>query len=109
MAMLTREEVWRLGLEARDRLGVSWAQVGEAIGRSPVYAALLVYGYGQANAEEADGLMRVLALPKESRAALMKAPHRAPALVSGFSPARRLQPARWFPATPVEDCSCIIS
>jgi cyanate lyase len=79
MAMLTREEVRKLGLEARDRLGVSWTQVGEAIGRSPVYAALLVYGYGQASAEEADGLMRVLALPKESRAALMKAPHRAPA------------------------------
>jgi cyanate lyase len=77
--MLTREEVRRLGLEARDRLGVSWTQVGEAIGRSPVYAALLVYGYGQASAEEADGLMRVLALPKESRAALMKAPHRTPA------------------------------
>jgi cyanate lyase len=77
--MLTREEVRRLGLEARERLGVSWTQVGEAIGRSPVYAALLVYGYGQASAEEADGLMRVLALPKESRAVLMKAPHRAPA------------------------------
>ena len=77
--MLTREEVRRLALESKDRLGLSWPQVGEAIGRSPVYAALLAYGYGQATAEEAAGLIRVLALPEEARATLMKAPYRAPA------------------------------
>jgi cyanate lyase len=77
--MLTREEVRRLALEAKDRLGRTWPEVGAAIGRSPVYAALLVYGYGQATAEEADGLARCLALPEEARAALMKAPHRTPA------------------------------
>jgi cyanate lyase len=77
--MLTREEVRRLALEAKDRLGRTWSELGEAIGRSPVYAALLVYGYGQATAEEAEGLARSLALPEEARAALMKAPHRTPA------------------------------
>ena len=44
-----------------------------AIGRSPVYAALLVYGYGQATAEEAEGLTRALALPAEAKAALDEA------------------------------------
>ena len=77
--MLTREEVRTLALEGKDRLGLTWPQVGEAIGRSPVYAALLVYGYGQATAAEADGLVRALALPAEARAALLKAPHRTPA------------------------------
>jgi cyanate lyase len=77
--MLTREEVRRLALEGKDRLGLTWPQVAEAIGRSPVYAALLAYGYGQATAEEAAGLVRVLALPEEARAVLMKAPYRAPA------------------------------
>jgi cyanate lyase len=77
--MLTREEVRRLALEAKDRLGRTWPEVGEAIGRSPVYAALLVYGYGQATAEEAAGLVRSLALPEEAKAALLKAPHRTPA------------------------------
>lgn len=77
--MLTREEVRKLGLEAKDRLNLTWPKVGEAIGRNPVYAAMLVYGYGQATTEEADGLTKTLALPAEAKAALMKAPHREPA------------------------------
>ena len=52
--MMTREEIRKLALEAKERLGLSWPKVGEAIGRNPVYAAMLVYGYGQASAEEAD-------------------------------------------------------
>ena len=77
--MLTREEVRTLALEGKDRLGLTWPQVGEAIGRGAVYAALLVYGYGQASAEEAAGLVRTLGLPEEAGAVLMKAPHRTPA------------------------------
>src|SRR5688500_10193371 len=78
-AMLTREELREVALGNKDRQGLSWPQVGQAIGRSPVYAAALVYGYGQATAEEADGLVRALSLPPEARAALMKPPHREPA------------------------------
>ena len=77
--MLTREEVREIALESKDQQGLSWPQVGQAIGRSPVYAAALVYGYGQATKEEADGLVKALSLPTEARALLMKAPHREPA------------------------------
>ncbi|MFO0967113.1 MAG: cyanase [Gemmataceae bacterium] len=77
--MLTREEVRALGLEGKDRLGLTWPKIGAAIGRNPVYAAMLVYGYGQATAEEADGLARTLGLSEQAKAALMKAPHRTPA------------------------------
>jgi cyanate lyase len=77
--MLTREEVRKLALEAKEGLGLSWQKVGEAIGRSPVYAAMLVYGYGQATNEEAEGLVRSLSLPKEAAETLKKAPHRTPA------------------------------
>ena len=77
--MLTREEIRELALESKDRLNLNWNKVGEAIGRSPVYAAFLVYGYGQATAEEAEGLVKVLTLPAEARTVLMKAPHREPA------------------------------
>jgi cyanate lyase len=77
--MLTREEVRKLALEAKDRLGLTWPKVGEAIGRSPVGAAFLVYGYGQATAEEAQGLARILNLPQDAQASLKKAPHRMPA------------------------------
>ena len=76
--MLTREEVRELALAAKDRLALTWPQVSEAIGRSPVYAAMLVYGYGQATAEEAAGLGRILTLPAEAEVALRKAPHRVP-------------------------------
>ena len=58
--MLTRDEVRQLGLEAKDRLGLTWPKIAQSIGRSPVYAALLVYGYGQATTAEATGLVQVL-------------------------------------------------
>jgi cyanate lyase len=77
--MLTREEVLKLSLESKDRLGLTWPRIGDSIGRAPIYAALLVYGYGQATAEEAAGLAQILALPEEARTALQKAPHRTPA------------------------------
>jgi cyanate lyase len=77
--MLTRDEIRTLGLDSKDRLGMTWPQLGEAIGRSPVYAAFLVYGYGQATADEAQGLVKALSLPDEAKTVLMKAPHRIPA------------------------------
>jgi cyanate lyase len=77
--MLTREEVRRLALEAKGRLGLTWPQLGDAVGRSPVYAAMLVYGYGQATKEEAEALTRTLSLPEEAKDVLGRAPHRTPA------------------------------
>src|SRR5438128_965491 len=77
--MLTREDIRRLALENKDRLGLTWAQVGKAIGRSPVYAAIVVYGYGQATGEDAAGLARTLELPADAKVVLHKAPHRSPA------------------------------
>jgi cyanate lyase len=77
--MITREQIRSIALESKDRQGLTWPKIGEAIGRSPVYAAMLIYGYGQATTEEANGLVRVLALPEEARGALMKAPNRLPA------------------------------
>ncbi|HEV3386731.1 MAG TPA: cyanase [Gemmata sp.] len=77
--MLTREAIRDLALEAKDRLGLTWPKLGEAIGRSPVYTAMLVYGYGQTTSEEAEGLVRVLNLSKEAIEVLKKAPHRTPA------------------------------
>jgi cyanate lyase len=77
--MMSREEVRDTALEAKDKKGLSWEDMGRAIGRGPVYAAMLVYGYGQATREEAEGLAKALGLPEEAKGALRKAPHRAPA------------------------------
>jgi cyanate lyase len=75
----TREVVRQQALASKEQLGLTWPQVGAAIGRSPVYAALLVYGYGQATEEEAEGLGRLLSLSPLACAELKKAPHRTPA------------------------------
>ena len=77
--MLTRDDVRKLALDAKERLSLTWPQLGKAIGRSPVYAAMLTYGYGQATNEEAKGLVRALTLSEEAAAVLTKAPHRTPA------------------------------
>jgi cyanate lyase len=77
--MLTREAIRTLALESKAKLGLTWGLVGEAISRSPVYAAMLVYGYGQASAEEAEGLVKTLSLSGEAGPVLMRAPHRTPA------------------------------
>jgi cyanate lyase len=77
--MLTREEIRTTALDHKDGKKLTWPQVGHAIGRSPVYAAMLVYGYGQATEEEANGLVKALGLPEEAKQVLMKAPHREPA------------------------------
>ena len=62
----------KTALENKDEKGLTWPAVGEAIGRGPVYAAMLVYGYGQATEEEADGLVKVLGLPGEAKGVLTK-------------------------------------
>jgi cyanate lyase len=77
--MLTREQIRTLALQAKDAKGLTWPQLGQKIGRSAVYTALLVYGYGQATEQEADGLIAALDLPKEAKAVMMKAPLRTPA------------------------------
>src|SRR5262245_4287313 len=76
---MTREELREAALQAKDHRGLSWQDVGKAIGRSPVYAAMLTYGYGQATKEEAEGLAKALGLPEGAVPALEKAPHREPA------------------------------
>jgi cyanate lyase len=76
---MEREKIRELALQSKEERGLSWEQIGQEIGRSPVYAAMLVYGYGQATEEEAAGLARALDLPGEAAGAMTKAPTREPA------------------------------
>jgi cyanate lyase len=77
--MLTRDDFRTIALAAKEQHQLTWPTIAQKIGRSPVYAAMLVYGYGQATADEASALVQALQLPPESRAVLMKPPHRVPA------------------------------
>jgi cyanate lyase len=46
--MVTRDEIRELALEAKHQQGLTWEVLAQAIHRSPVYTAMLLYGYGQA-------------------------------------------------------------
>lgn len=63
----------------KDAMGLTWEQVGAAIGKSPVYAAMLCYGYGAATVQEANALGDLLDLDADVRKALTEAPQRTPA------------------------------
>lgn len=76
---MTREEVRSLALAAKAAKGLTWPQLAEQIGRSPVYTAMLVYGYGQATPGEAAALVQALDMPPEAQRELMRPPHRTPA------------------------------
>lgn len=77
--LLNKEQLRDMALQAKDSKSLTWPQIGERIGRSPVYAAMLVYGYGQATEEEATGLADLFGLPELAQQGLMKVPYRTPA------------------------------
>jgi cyanate lyase len=77
--MQDREPLRAQALDAKAALGLTWEALGERLGRSPVYTAMLVYGYGQATDAEAEGLIAALGLPPETKRAWTSAPHRTPA------------------------------
>lgn len=79
MTALTRQQITELSLAAKDHQTLTWPQLGELIGKSPVYTAMLIYGYGQASEAEAEKLVSALNLPAGAAKLLMKVPHRQPA------------------------------
>jgi cyanate lyase len=76
---LSAQALREMLLDAKSSRKLSWPQLAEAIGRSPVYTAMLLYGYGQASDEEAVVLLKTLDLPAEMKTGLTKVPHRQPA------------------------------
>jgi len=76
--MRTMENLHEVVVNQKNAKGLTWAEVGAAIGRSPVYAAMLCYGYGQATEQEAAALGKLLGLDAATQKALTEAPHRKP-------------------------------
>ncbi len=74
-----RQQLATEALEAKYQLKLGWPQLAEAIGRSPVYTAMLIYGYGQASKEEAEKLGAMLKLPSELAMEMTRVPTRVPA------------------------------
>ncbi len=77
--MLDKSKAREFMLERKREKKLTWEEIGKAIGRSPVYAAMLLYGYGQATEDEAEKLVKLLELPSEYKEILMEVPMRTPA------------------------------
>lgn len=75
---LTKGQVRDLALKSKEKKGLTWPQIAQRINKNPVYAAMLVYGYGQATEDEARELTRLLELPQEANKTFLKPPHRVP-------------------------------
>jgi cyanate lyase len=74
-----KERVKLAALQAKRQRDLTWEQLGKALGRSPVYTAMLVYGYGAATSEESEALVKTLGLKSEDKSMLQEVPHRTPA------------------------------
>ncbi|MCI2414720.1 MAG: cyanase [Candidatus Aramenus sp.] len=77
--MLDKSKARELMLERKREKKLTWEELGKALGRDPVYVAMLLYGYGQAKEEEAEKLVKILELPPEYKGILMEVPMRTPA------------------------------
>ncbi|BBG25031.1 cyanase [Sulfuracidifex tepidarius] len=76
--MLDKSKARDLMLQRKREKKLTWEEISKHIGRSPVYTSMLLYGYGQATEEEAEGLVKILELPPEYKEVLMDVPMRTP-------------------------------
>lgn len=77
--MLDKSKAREFMLQRKRDKRLTWEKLANYIGRSPVYTAMLLYGYGQATENEAEGLVKILELPPEYREILKEVPMRTPA------------------------------
>jgi cyanate lyase len=62
--------------DAKARLGLNWAQIGQRIGMSPVWTTSACLGMNSMAKEQADAVCEMLELPAEVSAALQAFPHK---------------------------------
>lgn len=73
-----REELRQIMLEAKFKKGLSWQDISKFLNKSPVYSAMLVYGYGQCDDLEAKLLGELFELNAQQIEILKSAPYREP-------------------------------
>lgn len=76
---MDKQAVRDLVLKAKHDKGLTWETIGEKIGRLPVGAATVLYGYGAVEEDEANTIIELFDLPAEAKDTLMAAPMRVPA------------------------------
>lgn len=72
--MITKDALTDMILEKKAELGLSWAQIGEAVGLSAMFTTSACLGMNSFKEEAAGKLVVLLDLPAEAKAALMACP-----------------------------------
>ncbi|ARM77068.1 cyanase [Acidianus manzaensis] len=73
---MDKSELRNILLKKKREKGLTWEEIGKYLGRDKVYSAMLLYGYAQANEEEADNVIKLFDLSKDYKEILMDAPLR---------------------------------
>jgi cyanate lyase len=71
---MTREQATEAIRAAREEHGLTWRELAEAVGRSPVWTTAALLGQGTMSAEEAASAAEALGLGDDVQAALQRPP-----------------------------------
>ena len=71
---MTREQATEAIREAREEHGLTWRELAEAVGRSPVWTTSALLGQATMSAEEAASVTEALGLGADVQAALQRPP-----------------------------------
>ena len=72
--MMTNEDVTMMILSAKKQAGMTWEEIAEKIGMSPVWTHSACMGMNAMPAEKAEALSRVMSLPQEAASVLAESP-----------------------------------
>lgn len=72
--LMTKEDVTALILIAKKKHGLTWAQIAEKIGMSPVFTHSAAMGMNAFSADKAKELVAALGLPAEAQDVLVESP-----------------------------------
>ena len=75
--MMSKTDMTRAILEARDAKGATWEGIAEAAGLAPVYVTSACLGMNHLNKEAADGLCSYLGLDASVSKSLQAFPHKS--------------------------------
>ena len=72
--MMTKEDVTAMILSAKKQAGLSWEQIAEKIGMSPVWPHSAAMGMNAMPADKAELMVSVMGLPQEAASVLAEYP-----------------------------------
>lgn len=72
--MMDKDDVAAMVLAKKKQTGMSWQEIADKIGMSPVWTHSAIMGMNSMPADKAEALVKLLALPQEAASVLTEAP-----------------------------------